>query len=368
MTPWQRYQADLQRPDFSYDPAQENAVKHLQALYDELLTEEKGDGPSSPLGRLFGRFRRSDPRPPVRGLYLWGGVGRGKTYLVDTFFEALPFAEKRRMHFHRFMQMAHEQLKNLRDTQNPLQLIGERFAAETRVLCFDEFFVTDIADAMILSGLLQALFDNGVTLVATSNIEPDGLYRDGLQRERFLPAIALIKQHTQVLNVDSGTDYRLRYLEQAKVYHSPLSVEVERLLEEQFDHVAGEHGERDTALEIEGRPIRVRRLSEGVAWFDFTALCDGPRSQADYIEIARLFHTVFVSDLPELTSDLDDQTRRFIALVDEFYDRGVNLICSAERPAEALYSGKRLAFAFERTVSRLQEMQSKDYLARPHKP
>ncbi len=364
MNPWQRYQADLQRSGFSYDPAQEEAVRHLQALYEALVSEDSGP---KPLGRLLQRLRR--PRPePVRGLYLWGGVGRGKTYLVDTFYESLPFPQKRRLHFHRFMQMVHGELKQLRDQQDPLKLVARRLAPRTRVLCFDEFFVSDIADAMILGGLLEALFDEGVTLVATSNIPPDQLYHDGLQRERFLPAIALIKQHTKVLNVDGGVDYRLRFLERAEIYHVPHDAAAERQLAEDFRQIAGSEGRADATLQVEGRPIKARRLADGVAWFDFDALCDGPRSQTDYIELARLFHTVLLGGIPQLTPERDDQARRFISLVDEFYDRNVKLIMTAAVPATELYAGKRLAFAFERTVSRLQEMQSQEYLARPHKP
>lgn len=364
MTPWQRYQADLQRPDFSHDPAQEGAVRHLQALYEELLRQ-----PPEPTGlkRLTAGLRRQR-REPLKGLYLWGGVGRGKTYLVDTFFDSLPFPQKQRLHFHRFMQMVHNELRQLRDQQDPLKLVARRFAAETRVLCFDEFFVTDIADAMLLGGLLEALFDEGVTLVATSNIPPDELYKDGLQRARFLPAIELIKRHTTVLNVDNGIDYRLRYLEQVEIYHVPADAAAEQVLAREFEHIAGERGSADTALEIEGRMIPVRRLASDVVWFDFADICGGPRSQADYIEIGRLFHTVLVSNIPELTGLRENEARRFIALVDEFYDRAVKLICTAAAPPESLYSGHHLRFAFERTVSRLQEMQSKDYLARPHRP
>ncbi|MEX0730434.1 MAG: cell division protein ZapE [Aquisalimonadaceae bacterium] len=364
MTPWQRYQADLQRPEFVADASQEAAVRALQALYDEVL--EAPEPPS--LGRLWSLLGRRAERQPVRGLYLWGGVGRGKTYLMDTFHEALPFEDKQRMHFHRFMQQVHAQLKTLRDRQNPLTLVAARFAEQARVLCFDEFFVSDIADAMILSGLLEGLFREGVTLVATSNIPPDQLYRDGLQRQRFLPAIRLLNEHTRVLNVDGGTDYRLRYLEQAEIYHSPLDEEAEAILEEEFERLGPEQGEREGAIEINGRRVAVRGLSDDVVWFDFAAICDGPRGQEDYIEIAREFHTVLIGRVPVLGLELENQARRFISLVDEFYDRNVKLIIAAAEPAERLYQGKRLRFEFQRTVSRLEEMQSHAYLARPHRP
>ncbi|NLO80858.1 MAG: cell division protein ZapE [Xanthomonadaceae bacterium] len=363
MTPWQRYQADLKRPDFSYDPAQERAVQHLQAIYEALLEQPRPNR----LQRLMQRLRRP-AREPVKGLYLWGGVGRGKTYLVDVFFDSLPFPEKRRLHFHHFMQLVHDELRRNRDRQNPLQLIASRIAADTRVLCFDEFFVTDIADAMLLGGLLEGLFAEGVTLVATSNIPPDELYKDGLQRARFLPAIELIKRHTTVLNVDSGIDYRLRYLERVEIYHTPADERSEQLFAQEFEHLAGGPGQADAQLEIAGRLIPTRRLADNVVWFDFAAICGSPRSASDYIEIGRRFHTVLVSGIPRLAGEQDNEARRFIAMIDEFYDRAVNFLCTAAVPPEELYQGYHLRFAFERTVSRLQEMRSREYLARPHRP
>lgn len=372
MTPRERYQQDLDQGRIGPDAAQAEAVEALQALYEALLEAPPRPAPK-PAGGVRGllrRVRRSAPEPvtPVPGLYLWGGVGRGKTYLVDSFFETLPFEEKRRMHFHRFMHAVHDDLKSLRDEQDPLERVADRFAGRARVICFDEFFVSDIADAMILGGLLQALFARGVTLVATSNIPPDELYKDGLQRARFLPAIDLIKRHTRVMNVDGGIDYRLRFLERAEIYHWPLDAEADTVLADDFEHVAPEPGTRGESLEVEGRWIPTRRMADGVVWFDFAAVCDGPRSQADYIELARTFHTVIISGVPVFDRYRDDQARRFISLVDEFYDRRVKLILSAEAAAEKLYQGERLAFAFERTVSRLQEMQSHDYLAAPHQP
>lgn len=363
MNPWQRYQADLERPGFSHDPAQERAVQHLQAIYEALQRQPQPNA----LQRLTARLRQPQ-REPVKGLYLWGGVGRGKTYLVDVFFDSLPFKEKQRLHFHHFMQMVHEELQQTRDQQNPLQQIAERFAANTRVLCFDEFFVTDIADAMLLGGLLKALFERGVTLVATSNIPPDELYKNGLQRARFLPAIELIKQHTTVLNVDSGIDYRLRYLEQVEIYHTPADACSERVFAQEFEQLAGGSGEVGAKLEVAGRLIPTRRMADDVVWFDFATICGGPRSQTDYIEIGRRFHTVLVSGIPKLTGERDNETRRFIAMIDEFYDRAVKFICTAAAPPEGLYSGDHLSFAFERTISRLQEMRSKEYLTRPHRP
>lgn len=364
MTPLARYQADLQRPDFFHDAAQETAVRHLQRLYDELVAAHKHK--PGLFGSLFGK----KVTEPVKGLYFWGGVGRGKTYLVDTFFDALPFEQKMRTHFHRFMKRVHEELKSFSGEKNPLPLIAKRFAAEARVICFDEFFVSDITDAMILATLLEELFKNGVSLVATSNIVPDGLYKDGLQRARFLPAIALLKAHTQIVNVDSGVDYRLRALEQAELFHWPLDAEAEVSLAKSFQSLLPEHCtvQDDEALMIENRAIKARKVGDDVAWFDFRELCDGPRSQNDYIELAKIFHAVVISNVEQMGVQQDDLARRFINLVDEFYDRNVKLILSAEVELKDLYTGGRLVFEFQRTLSRLLEMQSHEFLSRAHKP
>jgi len=369
MTPLERYQADLQRDDFSRDPAQEMAVMKLQGLYDRLLS---ASNPQS--NKLFGLFRsklkKAKAIEPIKGLYFWGGVGRGKTYLMDAFYDALPFEQKMRTHFHRFMRRVHQELKALEGEKNPLSMVASKIASEARVICFDEFFVSDITDAMILAGLFEQLFDRGVSLVATSNIVPDGLYKDGLQRTRFLPAIALINQHTEVVNVDGGVDYRLRALEQAELYHWPLDNEADKSLLKSFNSLNpdAEHSEEDTVISIEGRDIPVRLVSDDVAWFDFEALCDGPRSQNDYIELAREFHAVLLSNIPQMSVATDDMARRFINLVDEFYDRNVKLVVSAAVSLENLYQGGRLDFEFERTQSRLLEMQSHDYLAAEHRP
>ncbi|WP_250464458.1 cell division protein ZapE [Microbulbifer litoralis] len=365
LSPAERYQRDLQHPDFVADPAQAAAVEALQDLYERLLS---AGGRGGLWGRIRGFWRGA--AQPECGLYFWGGVGRGKTYLMDAFYEALPFAQKQRTHFHRFMREVHRELKDLAGEKNPLEQVAERIAARTRVLCFDEFFVSDITDAMILAGLLEALFRRGVTLVATSNIEPEGLYRDGLQRARFLPAIALLKQHTRVINVDGGTDYRLRALEKAELYHAPLGADASASLERSFQRLIVEGCEVETRvdLDIEGRRIRALKVADDVAWFDFSDLCDGPRSQNDYIELAREYHTVLLAEVPQFDERMEAQARRFINLVDEFYDRCVKMVISAEVPVEQLYAGKHLKFEFERTVSRLLEMQSHEYLARPHRP
>ncbi len=328
MTPLQRYQQDLLRPDFVADPAQKIAVEHLQRLYDDLLAQADTSGLLSSL------FRRK--KQPCRGLYFWGGVGRGKTYLMDTFFESLPFEKKLRLHFHRFMRRVHQEIRTLKDQKNPLDTVADRIASEAMVLCFDEFFVSDIADAMILGNLMDKLFARGVSLVATSNIVPDRLYENGLQRERFLPAIAILKANVEVLNVDGGTDYRLRTLEQAELYHWPLDASADETLAHSFAALSPVPGREHVELEVEGRTIHARMVADDVAWFDFPALCDGPRSQNDYIELAREYHTVLISNIPALHAGIDDQVRRFINLVDEFYDRSVNLVISAEKPLESL--------------------------------
>lgn len=364
MTPRQRYLQDLKRDGFQPDAAQELAVEKLQQVHDQLLAARR-----QPV-RLFDRLLRNRRGEPVKGLYFWGGVGRGKTYLMDSFFESLPFQHKMRMHFHRFMRRVHRDLKRVKGSKNPLRLVADGIAQEARVLCFDEFFVSDIADAMILGTLLEELFARGVTLIATSNIEPDRLYENGLQRARFLPAIALVKRYCEVLNVDGGVDYRLRTLTQAGLYHCPLGPAAEEHLMAVFRNLAPSQDEvrRQVHLEVEGREIIARYVAEDVAWFDFAALCDGPRSQNDYIELAREFHAVLIGEMPVLGSERDDQARRFISLVDEFYDRNVKLALAAAAPLAQLYTGTRLAFEFERTRSRLLEMQSHEYLARPHRP
>ena len=364
-SPWQRYQSDLLREGFSYDSEQEQAVLLLQDLYERLLARQRG--PRAGLGDVWRRLRKTPAEPEI-GLYLWGGVGRGKTYLVDTFHDCLPFERKMRTHFHRFMQRVHSELTALEGKKNPLQSVANSLAAEASVICFDEFFVTDIADAMILGGLMEAFFERGVTLVATSNIVPQMLYKNGLQRQRFLPAIALIEQYTKVVNVDAGIDYRLRTLQQAELYHHPLDEQADANLRESFDRLAPEPGKHWERLQVNGRYLTCRCLADDVVWFDFDELCDGPRSQLDYIELSRVFHAVLLSGVPRLGGEKEDQARRFVNLVDEFYDRNVKLVITAAEPLLELYAGGRLEFEFQRTVSRLQEMQSLEYLGREHKP
>ena len=293
----------------------------------------------------------------MRGLYVWGGVGRGKTHLVDLFFRAPRLDSKLRLHFHRFMQLVHEELNALSVREDPLRVVAARIAERARLLCLDEFYVSDITDAMILDRLLAGLFENGVTLVATSNIEPSRLYADGLQRERFLPAIALIESNTRVIGLDGDTDYRLRTLGRARTWYAPLGPRADEGLAECFRALAPDHVVDGAALTILGRTVPVVRHGGGVAWFEFEALCGGPRSVADYIEIARDFHTVVLGGVPVLDDGRRDPVRRFIHLVDEFYDRNVNLVVAAETSPDGLYRGRRLTEPFQRTLSRLVEMQ-----------
>ena len=365
MTPWEHYQLDLGHEDFSADPAQQLAAGYTQALYERLVHSYAHRGG---LFSFLGKFLKKENTEPVKGLYIWGGVGRGKTYLVDAFYDCLPLPEKRRVHFHRFMQMIHHELKQIRERDNPLWLIADKIASDTRVVCFDELQVTDITDAMLLGGLFKALFERGVVLVATSNQAPDQLYRDGLQRERFLPAIELIKEYTHVVQVDSGIDYRLRFLEQAEIYHCPLDQRAECMLHDNFSHIAPNAGSDQVALDIEGRTIQTVCCADGVVWFDFAQLCDGPRGPADYIEIARQYQTVLLANIPLLGEDDNDRAKRFMTLVDEFYDRNVKLIVTAAAEPGELYRGTRHALEFQRTVSRLMEMRTCDYLAKPHLP
>lgn len=356
------YLAELEHNRFVRDPAQDEVARRLAVLAERLVAA----GPR-PRGRIP-KVLKGGHIEPERGLYIWGDTGRGKTWLVDLFYENLAVANKSRRHFHRFMAAIHETLGRLKHQRDPVDTVAQRLAEATRVLCFDEFYVSDIADAMILGRLFRGLFRRGVTLVATSNTAPDELYRDGLQRSQFLPAIELIEEHCEVLHMDGGTDYRLRTLERAEIYHSPADADANANLLRYFGALAPEACHRDEALTVSRRRIPTVLRADGVVWFKFRHICDGPRSQTDYIEIARGFHTVIVEGVPRFDETKENQARRFIALVDEFYDRNVKLILAAEVPMTALYAGDKLAFEFRRTYSRLEEMQSREYLARPHLP
>ncbi len=341
------------------DAAQRAALAHLDRIQAELIAAEDSS---------WWR-RRLRSTPPTRGLYLWGSVGRGKTFLMDLFLESLPFEAKLRLHFHRFMGRVHAELNRLKGHEDPLVAVAAHFAAQARVFCLDEFFVTDIGDAMILGNLLKHLFARGVALVTTSNIEPALLYKDGLQRERFLPAIALIEQNCEVVELLSHQDYRLRALTDAGVYFTPLGDAAERALTACFERIAPGTRRPEPTIDINGREIAVKRRAAGVIWFDFAALCEGPRAVADYIEIGQSFNTVLISDVPQFSADAtrEDAARRFINLVDEFYDHGVNLVLSAAAAPHELYRGRRLINEFARTESRLIEMQSAEYLAAAHR-
>ncbi len=362
MSPRERYQQALERGELEPDTAQAEAIEAFQALHEQLLAErEQRSGMRGRLGRALGRSPQ-----PVRGLYCWGGVGTGKTLLFDLFYDALPFDDKLRTHFHRFMSRVHEQLHRLGDIASPLEKIADHFAGRASVVCLDEMHVNDITDAMLMSGLLRALFARGVTLVTTSNTQPDDLYRGGLQREQFLPAIELIKAHTQLVAVHGGTDWRQRNLANASYWIVPHSREADLQLLSTFERAIPINRRRRNWIKVNGRRIELVVWCAGVAWFDFGALCRGARSSDDYLEIARFFHTVLLRRIPVLGEQDDDAARRFINLVDILYDRQVRVFASAEAAPGSLYTGERLADEFQRTHSRLREMQTEDYMTRPH--
>lgn len=358
-SPSQAYAAGVVRGDWQEDPAQHAALRELDRIWTALCEAPARGGW---LTRLFAQEAEAP-----RGLYLWGGVGRGKTFLVDLFFDTLPLEGKRRTHFHRFMREVHARLRAHAGERDPLAAIAREWGATLRVLVLDEFFVSDIGDAMLLARLLERLFAEGMVLVTSSNTAPAHLYAGGLQRARFLPAIALLERHCVVLHLDSPQDYRLRALTRSPVYRAPLDAGSEAWLASRWRELSAGCPQAAGPLVVDARPIDARALAEGYAWFDFAAVCEGPRASADYIEIAREFHTVLLGGIPRFESQSDDAARRFVHLIDELYDRQVNLVCTADAPPHALYAGERLAGAFERTASRLIEMQSADYLALEHR-
>ncbi len=365
MTPLKRYQQDVAEHGFQHDEAQKQAVVALDKLYHAIVDFQSAPIPQlSKWQKLMGK-KAELPTPP-KGLYFWGGVGRGKTYLMDAFYDALPTQRKMRVHFHRFMYRVHDELKRLGDVENPLSKVADTFKREADVVCFDEFFVSDITDAMILATLLQEMFKRQMILVATSNIEPENLYRNGLQRARFLPAIDMILQRCDVLNVDSGVDYRLRTLEQAEIYHFPLDEQASINLTNYYQQLTSDRKNAAHLVEINHRQIEVIEASEGVLHATFSQLCQTARSQNDYIELSRIYHTVLLADVKQMDRKIDDAARRFIALVDEFYERNVKLIISAQVAMDDLYTEGQLEFEFKRCLSRLTEMQSHEYLAREH--
>lgn len=338
---------------FTADDAQRQAVVRLQRAYDEWVVYKS---------QRSNRFKKIINNPEVpRGVYMWGGVGRGKSFLMDSFYSVVPVVRKTRLHFHEFMRSVHRQLDELKGIANPLDEVARNIAKKYRLICFDEFHVSDIADAMILYNLLKALFDNGVSFVMTSNYVPDKLYPDGLHRDRMLPTIALLKDKLDILNVDAGTDYRKRALEQVKTYHHPLGAAADAELRKAFVTIA-EASEEDPRITIETREIKSLRRAGGVIWFDFATLCGGPRSQNDYLEIASRFHTVILSGIPQMSAAMSSEARRFTWLIDVFYDHKVKLLMSAEVEPEALYTHGMLSNEFHRTVSRIIEMQSREYM------
>ena len=350
----QLFAATLAERGYIADPAQLRAIDALERCENEWADYK---------ARRSNVIAKMLVRPPIpRGVYMHGGVGRGKSFLMDCFFQSVPLTRKTRLHFHEFMREVHRELQELKGVQNPLDELGRRIARRFRLICFDEFHVADVTDAMILHRLLDAMFANRVSIVTTSNFHPDDLYPHGLHRDRILPAIALLKQKLEVINVDNGTDYRRRTLEHVKLYHAPLGESAEAALKQAFDELA-EARDESPLLHIEHRELRALRRAGGVVWFDFATLCGGPRSQNDYLELAQQFHTLILSNVPQMPPRLASEARRFTLLVDVLYDRRVKLIMSAAVPAEELYTEGPLAHEFPRTVSRLQEMQSAEYLA-----
>ncbi len=372
---WASYQEAIANGEILADPHQSILIEALSPVYDALTaapqsTKTDNNKKTSMFDRflsLVGQEEQEETVDLIPGVYIWGGVGRGKTFIVDFFYKQLPIKKKQRTHFHSFMKSVHDQLRALGNIEDPLKQVAKNIAAKTRVLCLDEMHVNDITDAMLLGGLFKYLFEDGVTLITTSNIAPSGLYKNGLQRQQFLPAIALLEKHTHVVNSDGEMDYRMRALESANVYQIGKGEAVEAVLSKYFRKMVGKDAEIiHEPVKVNGRNIPVRQRCKAVAWFNFDDLCVSSRSTLDYIDLATHFSTVLISDIPVMSTMQDDAARRFVNLIDEFYDRGVNVVVSAEAAPEDLYNGKRLAFEFQRTVSRLMEMRTKEYLFTKH--
>lgn len=358
MSPKAWYQAAREKPGFIYDAAQEAAIDALDVLWHQLVDFK------AKRNHFLGRSLLSPEVP--KGLYFWGGVGRGKSFLMDVFYDCVPYRRKRRIHFHNFMAEVHHEMKMLAGEKDPLLALADNIAKSTRLLCFDEFHVTDIADAMILQRLLEAMFERGVVLMTTSNYPPDGLYPNGLQRQKFLPTIELLKRELRVLHVDGGNDYRLREMTRESLFMVPADAASDARMGVMFERLSPVAQLDAQQIEIMGRMIPVKKLSHGVVWFEFADICGGPRAQTDYLEIAHQFHTVFVSHIPRMTVEDAAAVQRFIWLVDVFYDNRVKLVISAAELPHGIYGDAGQEGEFARTVSRLIEMQSKDYLSLPH--
>ena len=354
------YMTCIQQLGYEDDPNQLHVIDKLHALQQDFIVPQEQ---KSGLLKALDLFRGSKPAEPIKGCYLWGGVGRGKTWMMDLFFNTIPVENKLRIHFHHFMQKVHVDLTQLKGNQDPLKIIASRWSEKYSLICLDEFHVTDITDAMLLYGLLDALFENGIVLVATSNIHPDDLYKNGLQRDRFLPAIELIKKHTNIIHTDGDGDHRFRGVDIAASYYSPINDKNKKLFREQFEKTAIEWSESSKAVIINKREIEIEAISTHVVWFKFEAICGGVRSTKDYMEIGKRYNTVFISDVPQMSEERDDKARRFIHLV-ELYDNKIRLVLIAETSIQELYRGRRLQFEFKRTASRITEMQSQEYLDR----
>ncbi|MCW8956284.1 MAG: cell division protein ZapE [Gammaproteobacteria bacterium] len=365
MTPREQYQIQIRDYGYQADPQQADAIDRLDKLHHELIARDRKH--SAILTTLAIQLGIRT-KPVLEGVYLWGGVGRGKTWLMDLFFENLPLSNKFRIHFHQFMQVVIDELELLKGHQNPLKLVARNFSRRFQVLCLDEFHVADITHAMLLYGLLEAMYKEGIILVATSNRQPDELYKNGLQRDRFLPAIELIKQFSEIIHIDGDADYRLRLLEQSNIWYQPITDDSESQLIQRFSELAPCTANDREILYINYRNIQTRCRADDVVWFDFNIICNTPRASSDYLVLARIFSTIFISSIPVMDEFMDDMARRFINLIDALYDRNVKLIISADCEPAELYQGSQLAFPFKRTISRLEEMRSHAYLCKPHKP
>ena len=370
------YQQAIKNEEILADSHQAALIEALAPVFDAFSAPETTITESNEKKSFFSRFlsavgQSDEPESVelIKGVYIWGGVGRGKTFIVDFFFNHLPTEKKQRTHFHSFMKSVHEQIRELGNVEDPLEKVAKQIAAKTRILCLDEMHVNDITDAMLLGGLFEYLFNDGVTLITTANIPPAGLYKDGLQRKRFLPAIALLEKHTTLVNADGEMDYRMRALEQADVYQIGKGELVEKRLEAYFNAMIGINAVLEyDPIDVNGREIPIKQAYKGVAWFEFEDLCMSARSTLDYIELATRYNTILISNIPVMGTLQDDAARRFVNLIDELYDRGVNVVISAEAAPTELYTGKRMAFEFDRTISRLMEIRSKEYLLAEHDP